>query len=207
MPPNSTRSHPLSHSTEHHTLNFPLLYIISLSSIVAVCLFVVWRLSLSDYQNRLIWLRKVLLYSTVARRRRGTSSVSFLTAIGILTLITANIFLMRFRVHNTLDLATRASKLSLSNMSILLYGAGGNVLVNYVLKVGLGNWGILHRWLGRICLLQALIHSLCRLSLLKARLNSLQITVSFLPSCQVSNLMDIAAHHHFCYIVLVFYPL
>ncbi len=104
-------------------------------------------------------LRKRLSQGVIAARPAGTNSVNLSACAGIILLTAANILACVFGVSSRNHLARRVAAISLFNLVSLMAGGRTNLLADSILGVSLQSYGTVHRWLGRICVIQALLHA------------------------------------------------
>ena len=130
--------------------------------------FTLWKLSqLIDAPTRKLifsFLHKRLNYTLVVKRQKGSSDVSVLAAILIILYVTANIVVCTFRISGRAELAKRCGSLFVINMVPLYLGGRTSLIGDKVLHLNLSQYGLLHRWVGRVCVIQGLIHSFINFS-------------------------------------------
>jgi hypothetical protein len=104
----------------------------------------------------------------------------------VLFFIAANIVSLVIVVGDKQQLARRSGLLSTINLIPLSFGASMNVIANFF-GIGLTTYAKLHRWLGRISILQALLHVVVVVSLKRPDLQKradvagLVVSVSLTP--------------------------
>jgi hypothetical protein len=156
----------------------PLIYLISLASAAGALL--LWRVyRLLDARTRtkvLLFIRKQLLYQLVYRRRNGSDDVSVLSLFNICLLVGANITACALKIQDRGELARRCGRLFLVNMIPLFLGGKRSLLADQILRIHSSEQSLLHRWMGRVCVLQGVIHA--TISTLAASPTAPQITVS-----------------------------
>ncbi len=107
----------------------------------------------------LFYLFKHVFYPALfERRNNGFDTVTRLHALIILTYIVANGILLGIRTHSAADLRSRASTLAMINMIPLFFGGRMNFWIDY-LGIRLRTYYLMHRWVGRMVVLQGLLHT------------------------------------------------
>ena len=144
------------------TMLIASIYLISfLSAIGCVTLFKLSQLIDPPTRRSLLsFLRKKLIYTLVLQRRTGTSGVNILAFLSILLFLTGNIVVCTYRVDNQNELAKRCGLLFLVNAIPLYLGGRTNLLMDQIFRVPLSDYYLFHRWVGRICVIEGLIHGL-----------------------------------------------
>jgi hypothetical protein len=139
-----------------------LIYVISLAS--AVGMLVLWKVyQLIDVKTRraiFLYARKKLLYTLVYRRRSGSDNVNVPSLLSVCLLIAANITVCALNFKDRKELAKRCGSLSLVNMVPLFLGGQRSTLTDRVLHLGSTEQSLLHRWMGRVCVVQGLVHGI-----------------------------------------------
>ncbi|KAF2741743.1 hypothetical protein M011DRAFT_530343 [Sporormia fimetaria CBS 119925] len=137
-------------------------YILSLAS-AAGCI-ILWNLrKLVDQATiRLILsvFRKQFIYTLVSSRGKSTSNINILAAISVLIMAAANVVACVLGVSDWTTLARRCASLFVLNAIPLYAGGRTNLFVDKVLRLSINNYYLFHRWLGRICVLQGLVHGI-----------------------------------------------
>jgi hypothetical protein len=122
-----------------------LLAIYSIGSIISTCLY---------YQVRYFLLR--FLLNNLLLRRRYWGSVTFLQGILIGFYIGGNGYAMW---AGWKDLISRSGLLASINLVPLFLGGRTNLLAEF-LGVSLQSYYLMHHWVGRVAILQGLVHAL-----------------------------------------------
>jgi hypothetical protein len=156
-------------------------------TLFALC--ILWKKRyLFNYPDGIAWLRREIAYSTISRRPRGSTNISWPVIGSVVALLCGNIFSLMFRTHGKAQLAGRASQLALINfMVILALGSGRNVIFNSYLRLGYQELGVVHRWLARMFLLHATVHIVCQSIMVRGHLNRYQIIVCIIPRLHSKN--------------------
>ena len=147
-------------------MNFEEVYAISLGSVFVVL--IGWHAAeaLLLWRRRVTGLvRKYVSQSLVVTRRNGTSNFNVAAALGVLILAAANVVACAIGVSSRPQLVRRLAVVSIVNLVPLYLGRSTSLVVNHVCGLSPTAYGILHRWLGWVCLLGALCHGLLALSL------------------------------------------
>jgi hypothetical protein len=137
-----------------------IIYTIALAS--SFGLLILWKLlslvEISTRQLILSYLRKRFLYTLVYHRRAGTDDINVASTINIIVLIAANITACIYRLPDRAELAKRCGALFLLNATPLLLGGRMSLLIDKTMILKPNQQSLLHRWMGRVCVLQGLIH-------------------------------------------------
>ncbi|KAK3115493.1 hypothetical protein LTR53_005109 [Teratosphaeriaceae sp. CCFEE 6253] len=136
-------------------------YAIALGSLLVVLF--VWHLAVrtSAWRKRGVSaIRKQMSQGVPIARPGGTASVSFSAGVGLMLIATANILASVLGISTREQLAHRLAIMSLLNMVLLSAGGRTNIVADVCLGISLQNYALFHRWLGRICVTQALIHAI-----------------------------------------------
>jgi hypothetical protein len=159
-------------------IHISLIYIISIASAVGILLF--WRgYRLVDSNVRrsiLLYARKRLLYTVIFRRRASSNNINLLSLFSICLTLAANIVACALKVGSRKELAKRCGDLFLVNLVPLMLGGQRSILSNHMFRLQSSEQSLLHCWMGRICVLQGLAHSV--INVLSASPTTLQIIVS-----------------------------
>ena len=137
-----------------------LIYLISFASAVAaLLLWKLWRL-LDAPSRRIIFsfLRKKILYTLVYQRRRGSGDINVASFINLILFITGNIVACTIRLSDRNELAKRCATLFMINAIPLYLGGRTSFLVDRILRLSLSEFHLFHRWVGRMCVIQGLVH-------------------------------------------------
>lgn len=162
---------------------------VSLVYLIAFCAAVACALLFSLYQvldpstRRFVfaWLRKKIVYRLIYRRRKGTSSFTMLSVLGLSALVGVNVTACVLEVSDTHALAVRCAKLVLVNALPLFLGGRTSLFADRVLRLPLNHYQFLHRWVGRICVIQGVIHGLINVRLFYPRISVIEGVVSEEP--------------------------
>ncbi|KAI9777795.1 MAG: hypothetical protein M1839_008590 [Geoglossum umbratile] len=106
---------------------------------------------------RTVFILKHLCYPVLWRRRSGSTDMTRLQGILTALFIAANILCSLIGVRNVSDLNRRSGILSLINMMPMFLGGRTNLFAD-LLGLRLDHYGTLHRWIGRVCVLQGILH-------------------------------------------------
>lgn len=157
-----------------------VIYAISYAS--AVCFLVAWRLSqcltIQARQHIFSTCSKWLLYTVVHPRLTGSSDVTILAGSIIIMFIIANIVGCVIGIHNTSDLSSRLARMAVTNLAILYLGGSPNVLVDKGVRISNNEYYLLHRWIGRVTLVEGLVHGTFCLMKTKAATKGTDLAVS-----------------------------
>jgi hypothetical protein len=123
------------------------------------------------------FVRRKLFYTLVLRRRSSTSEISVFAFINISLLAAANIVACTLGLTNRAALAKRCGTLFLINAVPLFLGGRTSLLVDQIFRLPLSDYHLFHRWIGRICILEGLIHGVINATRLSASLSAIEILV------------------------------
>ncbi|KAF2680662.1 hypothetical protein K458DRAFT_445146 [Lentithecium fluviatile CBS 122367] len=180
------------------------IYLICLVSVLgAFILYSIWRL-IDSTTRRFIFsfLRKNLLYTMVVRRRTGSSDMTVYGLLSIVLLIASNITACSLWIADRADLAKRCGTLFMINVVPLYLGGRTNFFVDRVLQLPLDQYSFLHRWMGRICVIQGLVHGI-----MNAATSSSSITENLLTTLQLLSVIAAIGALSFLYIRRYMYEL
>jgi predicted ferric reductase len=137
-----------------------IIYTIALASLFGLLL--LWKLlslvEISTRQLILSYLRKRFLYTLVYHRRAGTDDINVASTINIIVLVAANMTACIYGLPDRIELARRCGALFLLNATPLLLGGRTSFLIDRIMILKPNQQSLLHRWMGRVCVLQGLIH-------------------------------------------------
>lgn len=141
---------------------------------------VMWRvfrlIDLVTRQNCLSWLRKILIYTLVYQRREDTHNVSVLSFCNILLFLAGNITSCMLQLRNRTELSSRCGTLFIVNSALLFLGGKSSLLADRVLRLHPNDVSLFHRWVGRVCVIQGLVHG--TINVLRSSPSFLQAIVS-----------------------------
>ncbi|ENI01104.1 hypothetical protein COCC4DRAFT_148871 [Bipolaris maydis ATCC 48331] len=156
-------------------MQISLVYAVALAS--AFGLLLIWkalRFLKTPARRRLCsLLRKRLIYTTFYRRRIGSDNVSILTFLKILIYFVANIAACALDVGNREELANRCGSLFIINLVPLLLGGRTSLLGDRLIRLHPSQSSLIHRWVGRVCITEGLIHGILH-AMLDPRLTIVQ---------------------------------
>ncbi|KAI9750728.1 MAG: hypothetical protein M4579_006345, partial [Chaenotheca gracillima] len=107
--------------------------------------------------------QKHLSYALLFKRAKGASSISRVQTLCLISYLTANALCIGIIASSWTDVARNAAHISAANLVSLFLGGRTSLLANYVLRVDLNTYYFVHRWVGRVCLIEGLIHGILRL--------------------------------------------
>ncbi len=155
-----------------------LIYAVALGGVITLLL--LWRVFLlaGDETRGAVFsfLRKKISYTLIYRRRASSDNISIPSLLNILLFLAANITVCTFKIHDRTELAQRCGALSLINIVPLFLGGQTSFLADLILRLPLGQRSVIHRWLGRICVLQGLVHGVLNATK-RSRMTNAQLLV------------------------------
>lgn len=118
-----------------------------------------WRLLAVRVRQRLLsFLSKWLFYTVVLPRCRGSSDITVFALLLIGLFVLGNIAVSTIGIQDRTDLAQRVARLALINAIILFLGGRTNLLADKLLQWSIPDYYLLHRWVGRVTVLEVIIH-------------------------------------------------
>lgn len=106
----------------------------------------------------LVYLLRHVFYPTLFKRRDGSGSISRLQATLITLYLVANGVSMSIGVHTLKDLQYRAGAVACANLIPLFFGGRMNFWLDS-LGCSLHAYYLMHRWAGRVLVLEGLLHA------------------------------------------------
>lgn len=107
--------------------------------------------------------RKHVIQTLVINRQKGSADFTVLYAVVLLGFVTSNSVILLLPWPSTAsDLAGRSSSLFVIN-AVPLYIGSSSYLSEKVVRLSKPQRSLIHRWIGRVCVALALIHSLCHM--------------------------------------------
>lgn len=127
-----------------------------------------WRLyqSLaSRVRERVLLLAsKWLVYSLIMPRWNGSTNITVVAGIAITILYVGNIVSSVLAVLTRAEFSLRVARLCITNLVTLYLGGGSSFILDKVFKLPRSDTGALHRWVGRLALIEGCIHGIMELS-------------------------------------------
>jgi hypothetical protein len=141
-------------------MHITLIYLISFASTVGVLL--AWKVSHfidTDTRRSLsTYFRRKVLYTLVYRRRGASDDVSVMSFLKISLFAVANVIACTFGLADRTELARRCGTLFLINVIPLFLGGRSSFFADQILRIHPSEQSLGHRWIGRICVAEGLIH-------------------------------------------------
>jgi hypothetical protein len=157
-----------------------IIYAISYAS--AVFFLVAWRLSqcltIQARQHIFSTCSKWLLYTVMHPRLTGSSDVTIMAGSIIIMFIVANIVGCVISIHNTSDLSSRLARMAVTNLVILYLGGSSTLLADKGIRISNDEHHLLHRWIGRVTVVEGLAHGTFCLIKTKAATRATDLAVS-----------------------------
>jgi hypothetical protein len=197
-------------------MEITLIYIVSLAS--AACAVLFWgcyrRVDIRTRVRILLYIRKGLLYTLAYRRRLSSDDVTVFSLLKISSLVAANITACVLKLQDSNELGKRCGSLFLANMIPLFFGGRRGFMNDQILRTQTSEQALVHRWMGRICVTQGIIHGIISIghhspsiphiivSLCPQALNRAPLTKSHVSPCPFSALWDFFPYFMFVNIFL-----
>ena len=105
------------------------------------------------------YVRKKLQHPIAFTRPTGSIGVTPLDIITILCFVAANVVCATLRIHTAGQLSLRLSRLCTVNMVMLFVGGRTNLFLDWVIHMPYQRVALIHRWVGRICGLEGVVHA------------------------------------------------
>ncbi|KAK7179080.1 ferric reductase like transmembrane component [Paraphaeosphaeria sporulosa] len=129
------------------------------SAVIVLFIWRIWRLiNRSTRTAIMLFIRKRLLYALLVRRLRTSSDISVLAGLNLFLCGAANVTACTLWVPNPAEIAKRCGTLFIINVIPLYLGGRTNYIADKILRLQLNEYALLHRWMGRICVAQGLVH-------------------------------------------------
>lgn len=142
----------------HATILYAIAYAAAIGLII---LWKAWHLIVLRARERLISvLSRWLFYTVILPRVRGSTDATIFSVILVILFGVGNIVGSTLAVHTKAELSMRLARLSILNMIVLFVGGRTNIAIDKVLKWSMTEYSFLHRWVGRVSVVEALIHGL-----------------------------------------------
>ncbi len=170
----------ITSNTFTDTMQTTHIYALSYGAALAVLL--CWRLyqSLaSRVRERVLLLAsKWLVYSLILPRWNGSTNVTVVAAIAITMLFAGNIVGSVLVVHTQNELSIRVARLCVTNLITLYFGGGSSFILDKIFRLPRSDASILHRWVGRLTLIEGCVHGVLGLLQPKSVLEPTAIELS-----------------------------
>ena len=145
--------------SSHFAMEFQDIYATCLGSIFVV--FIGYQLAavLAAWRSQIrAAFRKYISQSVIVMRRDGSTDVSVAAALGLLALAAGNVAACIVGVATQRQLVSRLGVMTTVNLIPLYFGGRTGFFISRVCGLSIITYGAIHRWLGRICLLEAAAH-------------------------------------------------
>ncbi|KAF2849416.1 hypothetical protein T440DRAFT_508606 [Plenodomus tracheiphilus IPT5] len=152
----------------------------ALSYASAMGLLLVWRLSqfLTTQAREHIFstFAKWLLFTVVLPRMNGSSDITTMAGSIIILFIVANVVGCVLLVQSQSELSTRLARMCVTNLVVLFLGGRSNLLVDKIFRLSNAEYHLLHRWVGRVAVIEGLAHA--TISITKTRVATPALDIS-----------------------------
>lgn len=139
------------------------------------------RVSIALRYRAAAFLRKHLIYSLVCIRRNGSTDLSLFAGFAILGYYGANFCACFIHASNVAQISRRFGIVSIINLSLLFFGGRTSILADRAAGTSLRSYSLMHRWVGRLVAVTAIIHGLMQKSLSGWRFSTKELAVSNMP--------------------------
>lgn len=152
-----------------------------LAYLSVVGLIATWRLSrlltAQARQHIFSTLSKWLIYTLVFPRLNGTIDITVLAGLIITCVVIGNAVASIIGVHTKAELATRLARLCATNVTMLFLGGRTNFIVDKILRISHADYYLMHRWIGRISVVEGLVHGTLGIVQHRADTTTIDLTV------------------------------
>jgi hypothetical protein len=125
-------------------------------------------------------LSKWLIHTVVLARLNGSSDVSVIAGLMVFCMIVGNVISSVIAVTSQADFSARLARLCITNLVILFLGGRTNFIADKLLQLSHNEYHLAHRWIGRICIVEGLIHGILSAFQHRKPLRAIDITVGFI---------------------------
>ena len=174
------------------SMEITVVYVLTLGAIFgALVLYQTLKIINRQVQNLCIpFILKHISYPLVLVRRRGTSNMSRLHLIYLTIYITANVLCSAIGVSNWASFGERVGHLAMVNIIPLCVGGRTNLIAN-LFHLPLSEYGLMHRWIGRVCVMEGITYGVVTLTQPHTSATKYKvITVCLLCMCLQDRLTD-----------------
>jgi hypothetical protein len=160
-------------------------YAISLGCLVGLA--IIGRLLFSITIVRIygtFYLRKHITYPQIHRYLRRPGNVTRLDLLVLSTFLVGNAVCLSINVKGVPEFIERSGLISIINLMPLSPGANMNLIVS-LWGIRLPTYAKLHRWLGRVAIVEGLIHATVAVSYHKPNLHTLSDVAALTVSIEI----------------------
>lgn len=142
-------------------MNVTQWYAVSLGAIGAACLlFYILKLVAQKSQPyATLYFLKYVFYPEIPRWLRGSYTATRFDALLILGFLAGNGLCLSLGVHEVSDLIERTGLMAIINFMPLAFGSHLNFIFSHC-GAGLDAYTRVHRWLGRVSVLEVVVHAI-----------------------------------------------
>ena len=143
------------------TMNTTQWYAVALGALAAfsIVFFLMWSLIRVVHTYATFYFLKYVFYPQIHRYFRGSSKTTCFDATLIVVFLASNVVCVVIGVGDATTLSKRMGQMSTINLIPLALGGHMNVIVN-LCGVRPENYQRMHRWLGRVAIVEGLVHSI-----------------------------------------------
>jgi len=133
-------------------------YAVALAAIAALLIvFYVWGISIRFLRTyATYYFLKLVFYPRVHKYIRGTTRYH---ALLVIALLVGNVLCLALGIHDRTDILQRTGLLSAVNLVPLALGSHMNSVVSCC-GVGYEAYSAIHRWIGRVAVIEGVIHAI-----------------------------------------------
>ena len=125
----------------------------------------------SAHTHATLYFCKYVFYPQIHRYLRGSGKTTLFDAVLILAFLVGNVLCITVRVKDISGLTRRSGLMSTINLTPLSLGAQMNLIASRC-GIRLSTYARIHRWLGRVAIVEGLIHTAAAASLRKPNLRT-----------------------------------
>lgn len=163
-----------------HTI---LIYTLSYAAVVVFI--ILWRayqlLTLKARERLFSIFSKWAFYTIIVPRQKGSSDVSVIAGCLILLMFMGNIAGSIVAIRNRTELSIRLARLFAINLTVLFVGGRSSFIIDKILRWPMAEYYLFHRWVGRISILEALVHGILQSAESRSSLSKMNVAVSACP--------------------------
>jgi hypothetical protein len=165
-------------------MHFTVIYAISFASAIGFLL--AWKLSqlltIHARAHILSLYSKWFLYTIIHPRFNGSSDITIMAGSIIILFVVANIVVCRLGVQSLSDLSARLARVCGTNLVALYFGGRSNLVAGRIFRISDTEYHLLHRWIGRITIIEGLTHGTLCVIKTKAATRVADLSVSTINS-------------------------
>lgn len=133
----------------------------------ALCLLILFQIG-SDLGRKFKYIyvnyvRNLLVFPLLFTRGAGSSNVTYFDFATLALYLLTNVAFLSVYTSTHDQLSTRSSVIFMINITLLYLGGRTNILLDKVLHIEKTQYDLMHRWVGRVTILEGVLHGVLRL--------------------------------------------